>query len=139
MQHTQDVKDWTSLNGGFIVCGVAENSSCISIVLRSVRLSGSSSLISTKAPDVILATNFPGIGGSAGEITTGWVTCGAAGGADACGAVIETSGYVGRVRSGGALEEGISGTPARADGAGRHPSCAPAEGREGGDEEGVLK
>ena len=39
-------------------------------------LSGSSSRISTNAPDTTLATSFPGIGGKDGEITTGGCTLG---------------------------------------------------------------
>ena len=73
IQHTHDVIDCTSLKGGFawdMVEHVAY-SSWISSCLRSMMLSGSSSRISTNAPDNIFAASFPGIGGNDGEITTG--------------------------------------------------------------------
>ena len=74
IQHTHDVIDCTSLRGGFGEWDMVEDmaySSWISSCLRSMRLSGNNSRISTNAPDTTFATSFPGIGGNDGEMTTG--------------------------------------------------------------------
>ena len=77
LQHTHNVIYCTSLRGGFeewdmLVAYLSWISSC----LHSMMLFGSSSSISTNAPDTTLATSFPGIGGRDGQITTGGCTPG---------------------------------------------------------------
>ena len=61
MQQTHEVMFCTSRRGGFLLAGADKYSSCISKVLRKDKLSGSSSLISMKAPEVIFVASLAGL------------------------------------------------------------------------------